>query len=193
MTSSSDPSVGTCTTSMVTQMYTFSSWSKQNGYNHSGMMPYVGFPGLSLTPIPESPLLNSVLNEDSADLNERDRWLPNDLPLEDPRHSHKPPKNGSLPRQWLGRGRKECPSIEENGEVVVEAGGGGKGGANSNPSPTTCSVNVQVVQTTTFLPKDAPMTPEEKRAHVCKLLLFALCGFVIVAGIVLWIFSPAFT
>ncbi|XP_076469836.1 uncharacterized protein LOC143300145 [Babylonia areolata] len=224
---SGDPATSTCK-SMVTQMYTFSSWSKQksfeNGHGSSSMLPYVGFPGLTLTPIPESPLLDSALAEDTADLHphhhhlhhvgngellrEQDEEDGSKL-LHHHHHQQRPLRNGSLPRHWwLGKGGTTTAAaipaltIEENGDV--ETGGGeGRGGRTGTAMtsrmtaqgvPDACAVNVRVVRTTTFLPKEeAGMTREEKRAHLCKLLLFALCGFVIVAGIVLWIFSPAFT
>lgn len=156
-----------------------------NGHS-SSRLPYVGFPGLSLTPIQESPLLDSMLSDD-LDSREREKWLSGDL-MEDT-WSQATGKNGSIPSHWVNgsRGPSSVPTDNGNAEAGRETV------ASAKTKSQTCSVNVHLVQRTTFLPKDEPMTAGQKRAHVCKLLLFALCGFVLVAGIVLWIFSPAFT
>ncbi|KAK7113098.1 hypothetical protein V1264_012449 [Littorina saxatilis] len=186
---------------MVTQMYTFNSWSKQKSMG--GGLPYVGFPGLSLTPIQESPLLMDSILNDEMDRSERQKWL-----LENSEHDTWDPhdmKNGSLPKHWVDNGIAKQPRRSSSADLKgtcngdIEAGkpqSSSKTSSSSSsnlPPPKSCALNVHVVRTTTFLPKEQPMSVEQKRAHICKLLLFALCGFVIVAGIVLWIFSPAFT
>ena len=164
-----------------------------NGHG-SSRLPYVGFPGLSLTPIQESPLLDSMLADDMDSL-EREKWLSGgggDLTAaeeEEDWWSQAAVRNGSIPRHWLNGSGREPATAPATGPAAEIGDAGVPGGGRSK----TCSVNVHLVQATTFLPKMEPMTTRQKRAHVCKLLMFALCGFVLVAGIVLWIFSPAFT
>ena len=153
-----------------------------NGHG-SSRLPYVGFRGLSLTPIQESPLVDSMLSEDPDSL-EGEKWLSGDVMVDT--WNPAAMKKGSLPKHWGQNGREpSSPPPADSGDAEA--------GMQSGVTPKACSVNVHLVQTTTFLPKEEPMSSGQKRAHICKLLLFALCGFVIVAGIVLWIFSPAFT
>lgn len=120
-----------------------------------------GFPGLTLTPIPESPETDSLLNHKERKVPEQENtmWLESETSSQlDDRMPSKTRKDSLTPPQ----------------------------------TPSACAVNVHVVQAT-FFSKDAPMTSQQRRAHLCKLSLFALCGFVFVAGIILWILSPTFT
>ncbi|KAK7507144.1 hypothetical protein BaRGS_00001079 [Batillaria attramentaria] len=147
-------------------------------------LPYVGFPGLSLTPIQESPFLDSPLTERDFDRDgESERWKEPEtraLVMEERANAKKLKASTGYNKRWGS----------ETTTVTVETGGTEK--SNGVTSSKSCSVNVQVMQTT-FVPKDGAMSLPQKRSHVCKLLLFALFGFVVVAGIVIWVFSPAFT
>lgn len=134
----------------------FVAWSLCSGVRRDSLQ-YVGFPGLSLTPIPESPLQDSALKSR----------------LDDERDTHLEMETTTLVSERQTLGSVKHPS------------------ANAQPS-TKCSVNVHVVQTT-YLPKGPPMSSLARRTYTCKLLLFALFGFVFVAGIILWVLSPTFT
>lgn len=186
-------------TTMVTQMYSMNSWSRQkyDSYASDGL-PYVGYPGLTLTPIPESPLIDSPLTYSELDKFElegdRDKWKPvaETHPLVNgDRHMHQSNLKKHKPQSGYGHREEMAVILEKGGETEPEQLNGHGNGLLAQPSKS-CSVNVQVVQTT-FLPKEEEMSPLQKRSHVCKLLLFALVGFAIVAGIVIWVFSPTFT
>ncbi|XP_076458779.1 uncharacterized protein LOC143292416 [Babylonia areolata] len=159
---------------MVTQLYTFSSWTRSKSFsNGSSGMPYVGFPGLTLTPIPENPLLDSMLQDDCVDSREHDKWLEEDA---DNHWNPSALKNGSLPQHWVTTTAK--PTLVSEAAKDCNAS-----------SSNACAVDLSSKQS--FLPKDE----DERgcrRSRLVKLLLFALCAIVILAGIVLWIFSPAF-
>lgn len=203
---------------MVTQMYALSSpWPAKakgvrNGYVHGPSLAHVGFRGMSLTPIQESPLLDSVLAEEMqfehnrlhhshmfGGSSEMDQWLPPEVGQGDCNKSWK--WNGSLPPHWLTT-KARTDAAKQDVDLEAEACVQQTHSTSSLPvstSPTpsapikVCEAEVHVVHAATFFTKDEPMSQRHKRSYACKLIFFAVVGFLVIAGIVLWIFSPAFT
>ncbi|KAL8623470.1 hypothetical protein ACOMHN_061983 [Nucella lapillus] len=161
-------------TNMVTQLYTFSSWTRSKSFSHgSSGLPYVGFPGLTLTPIPENPLLDSSLHDDST---EHDKWLKKEE--EGVKKGGKwALRDGSLPNHWATGPARLTHDVE------AAKDSGGLSSKASSVSSKQC-----------FMPKDDEdvAASNQERSHLTKLLLVALCGLVVVTAIVLWVFSPAF-